>query len=64
VQSASPYGDAGDALDFALDHIEDPFERSDFLECWRSGDVADWPEYFDWLHVQRVGAAEARGETL
>jgi hypothetical protein len=60
--SVSPYGDAADAIDYALGHIDDAFERSDFLECWRDGDVSDWPAYFRWLHTQRAGAAEARGE--
>jgi hypothetical protein len=62
VSAASPYGDAGDALDFALDHINDAYERTDFLEGWREGDVSEWPEFFSWLHIQRTGAAEARGE--
>jgi hypothetical protein len=45
-------GDAGDALDWALDHLNDSYERTDFLECWREGDVSHWPEYAHWLSVQ------------
>ena len=45
-------GDAGDALDFALDHIDDSYARTDFLEGWRLGDVSEWPEYTRWLAVQ------------
>jgi len=53
-------GDAGDALDWALDHLDDSFERTDFLESWRLGDVVEWPGYSRWLERQRKGAAEAR----
>jgi hypothetical protein len=52
----SAIGDAGDALDFALDHIDDTWSRTDFLESWREGDLAEWPEYTRWLEVQRQGA--------
>jgi hypothetical protein len=49
--SLSPYGTAQNALDFALDHIDDAFERTDFLESWRDNDVSEWPEYASWLHA-------------
>lgn len=60
-----PNGDAGDALDYALDHIDDPYKRTDFLDTWRSAagddnDLGEWPEYFRWLNTQRKGAATAK----
>jgi len=33
------------AINFALDKIDDPWERIDFLRSWREGDVSEWPEY-------------------
>jgi len=33
------------AIEFALDNIEEPFHRTDFLIAWREGDVGDWPEF-------------------
>jgi hypothetical protein len=54
-----PNGDAADALDYALVHINDSHERTDFLECWYEGDVGYWPDYLRWLSVQRDGARAA-----
>jgi len=57
-----PFGDAGDAVDFACDHCE-PEEALAFLEDWRSaphGDLAGaWPGYMRWLKVQQDGARAA-----
>lgn len=53
-------GAAGDALDFALDRIDDLYEQGSFLDNWRHGDVDEWPEYRSWLATQRAGAAEPR----
>lgn len=48
-----PLGDHGktnDALDYALDVIEDWAEMVDFLYAWRDGAAfEDWPEFYDWL---------------
>lgn len=59
IRKDDPLGNAGDAIDFAIDHIEDPFERTDFLDAWREGAVSEWPEYARWLQVQRDGAMQA-----
>ena len=37
--------DAVAAINFALDDIEDTYERTDFLASWREGDIAPWPEF-------------------
>ena len=61
-------GDAGDAIDYALGHIADPDEQSDFLDNWRAGTVDHWPDYARWLEVQyrhrpnqRTTSGEANG---
>jgi hypothetical protein len=64
AMNARPYGDAGDALDFALDHIRNSHAQIAFLDDWRSaGDGFDfetrWPGFMQWLGVQREGAALA-----
>jgi hypothetical protein len=41
-------GKAAEAIEFACVHIEDHFERLEFLNAWRAGDepaLAEWPEY-------------------
>lgn len=44
------HGTANDALDYALDVIEDWAEMVDFLFAWREGAAyEDWPEFYDWL---------------
>jgi hypothetical protein len=57
-----PFGDAGDAIDFACGHCA-PDEAIAFLEDWRSaphGSLADaWPGYMRWLKVQQEGAKAA-----
>lgn len=40
---------AAKAIDFAMDKIEDPWERQDFLLSWREGDVHDWPAFFEFV---------------
>lgn len=45
------HGTANDALDYALDIIEDWAEMVDFLFAWREGAAyEDWPEFYDWLN--------------
>jgi hypothetical protein len=62
-----PFGDAGDAVDFACDHCG-PEEALAFLEDWRGDRAGEWPGYMKWLAVQHAGAAQAiearRAETL
>ncbi|ATC25183.1 hypothetical protein [Caulobacter vibrioides] len=38
-------GTALDALNFAMDKIDDTAERSRFLDDWRCGDLGAWPDY-------------------
>jgi hypothetical protein len=57
MREARPFGGAGDAIDFACDHTKEPVF---FLEDWRKDGAREWPEYLQWLKVQRDGAAEAR----
>lgn len=52
------HGDAGDAIDFACDHLRD--DPRDFLEAWREGRLEDYPEYTKWIAFQRKCASEAR----
>lgn len=57
-------GQAGDALDYALDQIADSNLRQIFLEDWRGCPdypfEHNWVSYLLWLQVQRDGAAEAK----
>lgn len=58
-------GAAGDAVDYALGHL-DTDQAISFLEDWRGCDdyvfQVNWPGYFKWLATQREGAREARRE--
>jgi hypothetical protein len=53
TNTGRPFGDHGtanDALDYALDVIEDWAEMVDFLFAWREGAAyEDWPEFYHWL---------------
>lgn len=53
-----PQGDAGDAIDFACDHVKD--KPMLFLEDWRVGRADQWPEYMKWLATQHAGAKAAK----
>lgn len=35
------------AINFALDFLDDHWDRLEFLKSWREGDVSEWPEFFD-----------------
>lgn len=51
TRTGRPVGDHGTALqavNFALDH-EDSGDTNTFLRCWREGDLAEWPEFYEWL---------------
>jgi hypothetical protein len=54
-----PDGDAGDALDWGLDHAK---ELGFFLEDWRKDGAQEWPEYHRWLKFQRESALAALKE--
>lgn len=46
------HGTADQAIDWLLDHA-DPFDdNSEFLKCWREGNLDEWPEYYEWLNKQ------------
>ena len=53
---ATTGGDAGDALDWALDHCKEPVF---FLEDWRQGLASEWTDYMKWL---RATASMKEGE--
>lgn len=52
-RTGRPIGDHGTALDainWLLD-VADPYDdNSEFLHCWREGDLGDWPDYYKWLN--------------
>lgn len=46
------HGGYSHAVDYALDadrHESDPANQLAFLQCWREGNLDEWPEYYDWL---------------
>jgi len=50
-----PVGDHGsheNAMIFALDVIDDSWERDAFLRAWREGDLGEWPEFYPWLKAR------------
>src|SRR5690348_12755807 len=53
-----PFGDAGDAIDWACDHIDDKLECHTFLEAWRTGNLSEWSDYLEWAAFQRKCATE------
>lgn len=61
-----PQGNAADALDFALDHIQLASDTLQFLENWRAyphnKPSDNWERYITWLQTQRAGAALATHE--
>lgn len=38
------------AVEYAANHIDDPYERGEFIRAWAQGDdlATDWPEYVAW----------------
>jgi hypothetical protein len=47
-----PFGDngtAGQALEYALDHMDNYADMDVFLRAWREGDLDEWPEFYTWL---------------
>jgi hypothetical protein len=64
-----PFGDAGDAVDFALDHLSPMPKMRWFLEDWRSAGAdsnfaAEWPDYMRWLKAQQEGAKASALQSL
>lgn len=55
-----PNGDAGDAVDWACDHIS-VANAQRFLDDWRDGRDMDtrWPGYMKWMRYQRECARAA-----
>jgi hypothetical protein len=67
LQTGRPLGDHGaaqDAIDFLLDHRQAPGEETEFLRCWREGNLEEWPEYYAWLASrERRSALNPDGDT-
>jgi hypothetical protein len=64
-----PFGDAGDAIDYALDHLSPMANTRWFLDDWRlagaDSNFADrWPDYMRWLKVQQEGAKASALQSL
>jgi len=65
VTNERQFGDAGDALDYALGHIALRNEKLLFLDEWRLAGAGtdfedDWPGYMKWLETQHRCAREAK----
>jgi hypothetical protein len=50
------------AIEFALNKLDDPYERQDFLIGWREGDVGDWPAFFEFIGGDNSPAAPLKPE--
>lgn len=50
------HGTAQDAIDYALDVISWGSESGQevFLRAWRDGDLAEWPDFYEWLDERRI----------
>lgn len=62
-RTGRPFGDHGtavQALDYALDVMEDdPALQLDFLEAWREGGAFEgWPEFYEWLRAREAPRAD------
>ena len=51
------------AIEFALDHIEDHYDRLEFLKSWREGDVVEWPDFIDFVAISQSPSKQAGGST-
>jgi hypothetical protein len=50
-----------EAITFALDELEDHYDRQTFLDDWRTGKVTtddEWSDYWEWLSAQRKAEQE------
>jgi hypothetical protein len=59
LKPCPPNGSAGDAIDYALGHLLHD-EKVEFLDAWREGALAPWPDYARWLEVQYRGRTDQR----
>lgn len=51
------------AIEFALDHIEDHYDRLEFLKSWRESDVVEWPDFIDFVALSQSPSKQAGGST-
>lgn len=51
------HGTANDAIEFVTSGAADcgPGEEVEFLRSWQQGDLAEWPEYYEWLRMNAIG---------
>lgn len=40
------------AIQFAIEEIDDHYDRLDFLKRWNEGDLKDWPEFFRYINKE------------
>ena len=53
------HGTASQAIEFLLYHRQAPGEETEFLKAWQEGDLADWPEFYEWLARLEAGSSAA-----
>jgi hypothetical protein len=54
-------GSGAEAINYAIEEIDDHFDRLQFLRDWRDGSVArhaEWKPYFEWLKTERAHKQE------
>lgn len=50
------HGEGHHAVQFAIEEIEDHWERSEFLIEWMHGGAWEgWPEFYPWLKEREIG---------
>lgn len=58
-------GSATEAIDYAIEEVDDHFDRLQFLKDWRDGSIAnhadEWKHYFKWLRAVRAYKAQPVG---
>lgn len=48
------HGEATDAIDYALEGGNDAWtQETEFLRCWREGNLDDWPDFYRWLKARQ-----------
>lgn len=50
------HGTGEDAITFALDELDDTWDRLEFLRHWRDGVLDEWPEFYPWLDERKIAA--------
>jgi len=49
------HGTAEQAIDFALAGNNEAWtQETEFLRCWRTGDLDEWTEFYPWLARQEA----------